>query len=80
MSKPDSADDRCTLCRRPGHADQAHPLPRNHPLYDAFYDATDDDLAVMLSKAIAPGRGPADDTMCGTCQGRGCPECEEEAW
>lgn len=52
-----TTDDRCAWCHRFGHTAEEHPLPKDHPQYDAFYDATDDELAVMVSDAIAPGRG-----------------------
>lgn len=51
-----TTDDRCIWCHRLGHTAEAHPLPKDHPQYDAFYDATDDELAVIVSNAIAPGR------------------------
>lgn len=51
-----SDPDRCAWCHRLGHAAAAHPLPTDHPQYDAFYDASDDELAVIVSNAIAPGR------------------------
>ena len=49
-------DQRCTWCHRIGHPAEAHPLPKGHPQYDAFYDATDDELAEVVQNAIAPGR------------------------
>lgn len=42
----------CPWCHQPGHADTDHPLPKDHPQYDAFYDAPDDDLAEMVSEAL----------------------------
>lgn len=51
-----TSEERCIWCHRLGHAADVHPLPKDHPQYDAFYDATDDELAVMVSNAIAPGR------------------------
>lgn len=41
----DERDERCAWCHRFGHAAEQHPLPKGHPQYDAFYDATDDELA-----------------------------------
>jgi hypothetical protein len=46
----------CNLCRHLGHAESDHPLPKDHPQYDAFYDAGDDELASILATAIRPGR------------------------
>lgn len=60
------AESRCIWCHRLGHAAEAHPLPRDHPQYDAFYDASDDELAHMASAAIAPGR-PAPVDRCPRC-------------
>jgi hypothetical protein len=57
MATDPTPEPRCIWCHRLGHAAEAHPLPKDHPQYDAFYDATDDELAVMVSDAIAPGRG-----------------------
>lgn len=54
-----TTDDRCIWCHRLGHAAEAHPLPKDDPQYDAFHDATDDELAEMVSNADAPGRRPA---------------------
>lgn len=39
---------RCTWCHRLGHAADAHPLPKGHPQYDAFYDAGDAELSAMV--------------------------------
>ena len=55
-ARADAPGARCAWCHRLGHAADAHPLPKDHPQYDAFYDATDDELAVMVRDAIAPGR------------------------
>lgn len=39
----------CTWCRRGNrHVEADHPLPADHPDYDAFYDATDDQLGAMV--------------------------------
>lgn len=45
---------RCDWCRKPNatHTEEEHPLPRDHRDYDAFYDATDNDLAVMVANAV----------------------------
>ena len=44
----------CDWCRRPGvtHTADEHPLPKAHPDYDAFFDATDDELAGMAAEAL----------------------------
>lgn len=39
----------CTWCRKPGHAEADHPLPRDHADYDAFYDAGDDELGAIFA-------------------------------
>jgi len=46
---------RCVWCHRLGHTAEAHPLPEGHPQYDAFYDATDEELAEIFSTAQRPG-------------------------
>lgn len=45
---------RCDWCRKPNatHTGSEHPLPKDHPDYDAFFDATDDELAGMAVEAI----------------------------
>lgn len=53
MSTDPTPDHPCSWCRRPGHTADAHPLPKDHPDYDAFFDASDDDLAAMLGREIA---------------------------
>lgn len=44
----------CDLCRKPGatHVEDDHPLPRGHVDYDAFFDATDDELVGFAAKAL----------------------------
>lgn len=42
----------CGWCRRSGHLEAEHPLPKDHPQYDAFYDATDDELGTMVSDVL----------------------------
>lgn len=44
----------CDWCGRSGatHTADEHPLPRDHADYDAFFDATDDELAGMAAEAI----------------------------
>lgn len=44
----------CDWCRRPGatHTEDQHPLPKDHPDYDAFFDASDDELTAMAVEAI----------------------------
>lgn len=44
----------CDWCRRPGatHTADEHPLPRDHADYDAFYDASDDELTAMTVEAL----------------------------
>lgn len=39
---------RCGWCGRPGHTEDDHPLPKDHPQYDAFYDASDRELSSMV--------------------------------
>lgn len=51
-------ENRCIWCHRLGHTAEAHPLPKDHPQYDAFYDATDDELADMVSNATWPNSRP----------------------
>lgn len=55
-AEAETTETRCAWCHRPGHTAEAHPFPKGHRQYDAFYDAPDDELAVMVSNAIAPGR------------------------
>lgn len=45
---------RCDWCRKPDAAHDAaeHPLPRDHADYDAFFDASDDELAAMTAEAL----------------------------
>jgi hypothetical protein len=43
---------RCGWCRQPGHAEGDHPLPKDHPQYDAFYDANDDELSQIVQAAL----------------------------
>lgn len=43
----------CTWCRKPGHAEADHPLPRDHADYDAFYDAGDDELGAIVHNALS---------------------------
>ncbi len=49
---------RCDWCRKPGatHTEEQHPLPRDHADYDAFFDASDGELAGMVAEA-ASGSG-----------------------
>ena len=47
---------RCAWCHRLGHAAEQHPLPKGHPQYDAFYDATDNELIGIVINALGPGR------------------------
>lgn len=58
QSVPSHPDMPCEWCRRIGatHLESDHPLPKGHPDYDAFYDASDDELAYMISEADVPGR------------------------
>lgn len=49
-----NSHDRCVRCRELGHTADEHPLPKDHPQYDAFNDATDDELASMVSTAVWP--------------------------
>ncbi len=65
MTTPASADSTpqmpCDWCGRPGatHLESDHPLPKNHPDYDAFFDASDDELAPMIREALENfGRQP----------------------
>lgn len=51
-------EDRCVWCHRFGHTADAHPLPKDHPQYDAFHDATDDELAEMVSRSTWPNGRP----------------------
>lgn len=51
-------EDRCSWCRQLGHAADEHPLPKDHPQYDAFNDASDDELADMLTGAVWPNGQP----------------------
>jgi hypothetical protein len=44
----------CEWCKQPGHDAEEHPLPAGHPAYDAFYDATDDQLCNLLDGATFP--------------------------
>jgi hypothetical protein len=48
-------ENRCVWCHRFGHDAEQHPLPNDHPQYDAFYDASDEELAQMVSEALKPG-------------------------
>ncbi|MFI1194062.1 hypothetical protein ACH4T9_12505 [Micromonospora sp. NPDC020750] len=51
---PHTTTTRCDWCRKPNatHTETEHPLRRDHPDYDAFYDATDSDLAAMTADAL----------------------------
>ena len=44
----------CDWCRKPGatHTADEHPLPKSHPDYDAFNDATDAELTGVLLDAL----------------------------
>ncbi|MFG1776631.1 hypothetical protein ACGFIG_09400 [Micromonospora sp. NPDC049048] len=44
----------CDWCRKPGatHGPDEHPLPKTHLDYDAFFDASDDELAAMTVCAL----------------------------
>ncbi|WP_435233339.1 hypothetical protein [Micromonospora aurantiaca (nom. illeg.)] len=44
----------CDWCRKPyaTHGPDEHPLPRDHADYDAFFDASDDELAGMAAEAL----------------------------
>lgn len=44
------AAESCDLCRHLGHQES------DHPLYDAFYDASDDELSGILATATRPGQ------------------------
>jgi cytochrome c553 len=46
---------RCVWCHKRGHTAEEHPLPKDHPQYDAFHDATDDELSGIVSTAVRPG-------------------------
>lgn len=48
---------RCTWCGRAGHVEADHPLPKTHPDYDAFYDASDDELAAYVSPNLGEATG-----------------------
>ncbi len=48
--------ENCNLCRHLGHSEADHPLPKDHPQYDAFYDASDDELSGILVTATRPGQ------------------------
>jgi hypothetical protein len=52
------SEDRCGWCKQPGHAEVDHPLPKDHPQYDAFNDASDDELAGMVNSAVWPNGQP----------------------
>jgi hypothetical protein len=53
MSNTTSPTSVCEFCGRVGsHTAAEHPLPTIHPDYDAFFDASDSDLATMASEAI----------------------------
>lgn len=45
----------CDWCRKPGatHTEDQHPLPVDHPDYDAFYDASDEELAALAACALS---------------------------
>lgn len=53
-----ATDQPCTFCRKPGHVEADHPLPKTHPGYDAFYDASDNELADMVSDSLQPRTDP----------------------
>lgn len=42
----------CDLCGRSTHPGMDHPLPADHPAYDAFFDASDDELLDMIHGAL----------------------------
>lgn len=47
------ASNDCARCGVIGsHVASDHPLPNDHADYDAFYDATDEDLAAMARDHI----------------------------
>lgn len=58
MTTPIGETTPCTWCYQPGHVAEDHPLPKGHPQYDAFNDASDDELAVMVSNAVWPNGRP----------------------
>ncbi|MEV1331151.1 hypothetical protein AB0J20_16415 [Micromonospora costi] len=51
---------RCDWCRKPDatHDADEHPLPKTHADYNAFFDATDDELAGMTVEALNNFWGP----------------------
>lgn len=51
----------CDWCRKPyaTHGADEHPLPKDHPDYDAFYDATDAELTSVLFDALSDSDEPA---------------------
>lgn len=42
----------CDWCGKPGHDEADHPLPKDHPDYDAFNDADDDELRDVINDAL----------------------------
>lgn len=51
----------CDWCRKPGatHTADEHPLPQGHPDYDAFYDASDEELAAVFVDVLRNTFEPA---------------------
>ena len=53
MTQP-AIGSQCDHCgaRSNSHTAADHPLPKDHPDYDAFFDASDDELSEMASAAL----------------------------